>query len=125
MAFKVLVVDDEKDLRDLISYFLKRASYDVEVAENGLEAFKIVQSWHPQLVISDVRMPVSDGFELIENITAMATPFIPVLFISGYGGGDEAKLKQNPHCVGFVSKPVKKTDLINYVKKIEMTGRID
>lgn len=124
MAFKVLVVDDEKDLRDLLSYFLTRASYDVKTAENGREAIEVIQSWQPNLVISDVRMPISDGFELMENISAIATPFIPVLFISGYGGGDEAKLKLNPHCVGFISKPVKKNDLLDYIRRIENSGTL-
>ena len=116
MAFKILVVDDEKDLRDLISYFLKRENYEVNTAENGKEAFEKIQSWHPHLVISDIRMPVWDGFELIKQVEQLQTPKVPILFISGYVGGDEETLKKSAQCMGFISKPVNKNDLIRIVK---------
>lgn len=119
MAFKVLVVDDEKDLRDLISYFLTREKYDVATAENGAEAFEKIQAWRPQLVISDIRMPVCDGFELIERISHLSENAPSIMFISGYVGGDEDELKKNPHCVGFVTKPINKKELISFVKKLE------
>ncbi|MGE5087010.1 MAG: response regulator [Bacillota bacterium] len=119
MAFKVLVVDDEKDLRDLISYFLSREKFEVATAENGCDAIEKLKSWHPQLIISDIRMPQCDGFELIQNISQIPHNAPAVMFISGYVGGDEEELKKNPHCVGFIAKPVNKTELISLVKKVE------
>lgn len=116
MSYKVLVVDDEKDLRELISYFLKREGYEISTAENGREAFEKIQSWQPQLVISDIRMPVWDGFELIRNVSRVNAP-VSILFISGYVGGDEEELRKNPHCAGFISKPVHKNDLLRIVKE--------
>ncbi len=119
MSFKILVVDDEKDLRDLICYFLKREQYDISTAENGKQAFDIIQQWRPNLVISDIRMPGWDGFELMKNVALLKDQFVPMLFISGYVGGDEAELKKNPHCIGFIEKPVSKADLINIVKSVQ------
>lgn len=119
MAYKILVVDDEKDLRDLISYFLKRENYDVNTAENGKEAFDKIQAWNPQLVISDIRMPVWDGFELIKHVEQLPNSEVPILFISGYVGGDEETLKKSSHCLGFISKPVNKADLVRIVKEAE------
>lgn len=119
MAFKVLVVDDEKDLRDLISYFLSREKYEVTTAEDGCAAIDIIKSWHPQLVISDIRMPQCDGFELMQHIGKLTEDVPAVMFISGYVGGDEEELKKNPHCIGFIPKPVNKTELISLVKSVE------
>ncbi|MDG0817399.1 response regulator [Bdellovibrio svalbardensis] len=119
MSFKILVVDDEKDLRDLICYFLKRENFTVETAENGKDAFNKIKEGRPDLVISDIRMPDWDGFELLSNVSRLENQFVPVLFISGYVGGDEAELKKNPHCMGFISKPISKTKLIEIVKEAQ------
>lgn len=117
MKPKILIVDDEKDLRDLISYFLTRANYEVALAENGCVGFEKVQTWKPHLVISDIRMPVCDGFELLKKISNVPDDETPVMFISGYVGGDEAELRKNPHCVGFIPKPVNRAELLEMVKQ--------
>lgn len=116
MKYKILIVDDEKDLRDLISYFLLREHFDVQTAENGKDAFEKVQSWNPNLVISDIRMPIWDGFELLRKLSANDLK-TPVMFISGYVGGDEEVLKKDPNCVGFIPKPVTKAELVRLVKE--------
>ncbi|WP_413574541.1 response regulator [Bdellovibrio sp. HCB290] len=116
MKSKILIVDDEKDLRDLISYFLTKADYEVALAENGSDGFEKIQNWKPNLIISDIRMPVCDGFELLKKISASPEHTTPVMFISGYVGGDEDELRKNPNCVGFILKPVNRTELLDMVK---------
>ncbi|WP_413293840.1 response regulator [Bdellovibrio sp. HCB185ZH] len=117
MKHKILIVDDEKDLRDLISYFLTRANYEVALAEDGCVGFEKVKSWNPDLVISDIRMPVCDGFELLKRISDVPDDETRVMFISGYVGGDEDELRKNPHCVGFIPKPVNRAELLEMVKQ--------
>jgi two-component system alkaline phosphatase synthesis response regulator PhoP len=117
MKQKILIVDDEKDLRDLISYFLTRENYEVALAEDGCAGFAKVQSWNPDLVISDIRMPVCDGFELLKRISDVPDDETRVMFISGYVGGDEEELRKNPHCVGFIPKPVNRAELLEMVKQ--------
>ncbi|MBO9667219.1 MAG: response regulator [Bdellovibrio sp.] len=119
MNFKILVVDDEKDLRDLITYFLKKEHYEVMTAENGKDGFEKIQSWKPNLVISDIRMPVWDGFELIKQMSQNSESGAPIMFISGYVGGSEEELKNNPLCAGFIPKPVNKKELLSLVKEFE------
>lgn len=118
MAYKILIVDDEKDLRDLLTTFLNREGFETEVAANGKEAYDKIQVVHPDLVISDVRMPVWDGFELLRNVTKMGAPRIPMLFISGFAAGDATELKDSPNFAGFIAKPVKRQTLIDAVKAI-------
>ena len=65
--FKILLVDDEPDILEIISYSLKNADYDVYTASNGLEAIKIAKKIEPHLIILDVMMPIKDGFSTCKN----------------------------------------------------------
>ncbi len=67
-GFKVLIVDDEPDILEFIEYNLIKEGYEVEKAENGLEALEIIESEIPHLVLLDVMMPGMDGFEVCKKI---------------------------------------------------------
>lgn len=106
MRFKILIVDDEPDIVALLSKFLHNAGYDIDSASNGLEAFEKIKSWNPDLVVSDVQMPIWDGFKLLQNLQNLQQERkVPVLIISGYAGGDESELTQYPNYAGFIAKP--------------------
>ncbi len=66
MSAKILIIDDEPDIRTLIKYNLKKEDFLVEEAENGEEGIKKALSWVPDLIILDVMMPVMDGMETCE-----------------------------------------------------------
>jgi two-component system response regulator YesN len=118
---KVLVAEDEEDLREVLSLFLKKAKYDVMLAESGHEAMKDFDKWHPDLIITDIRMPDGDGFSLMEYISRVSYHFPPILVFSGYVGPDDEKLKQNPNFAGFLPKPIDWQTLIHTIKQIENT----
>ena len=63
---KILIVDDDEDIRELLMYNLKREGHDVSCAENGLEALDMIQSNIPDLIILDVMMPKMDGIEFCD-----------------------------------------------------------
>ena len=98
----VLVVDDSKDVRDCISSFLRSSGYRVIQAEDGLAARSVLSSEHPVLVISDLEMPVSDGWDVLTYCHAHC-PTLPVMIVSG------AALGQRPEiecwAAGFLPKP--------------------
>jgi CheY-like chemotaxis protein len=119
MGFKVLVVDDEKDLRDLLVLLLKSAGYETESASNGTEAFQKIQNSHPNFVISDIRMPQGNGFDLMRNVQTLAPPQVPILFITGYSDGNLAELKEAPNFAGLMTKPVTGQNLIRTVRSIQ------
>lgn len=123
MSYKILVVDDEKDLRELIRLFLNKEGYEAEVAGSGREAFVKVQSWHPNLVISDIRMPNGDGYSLIEDISNVRPGDLPVLIMSGHISTEVDLLRKNPNFVGLMTKPVSWRDLIETVRDIEENSR--
>ena len=66
--FKILLVDDEPDILEIISYSLKSAGYNVCTAKNGIEAVKQAEKMKPHLIILDVMMPEMDGIEACEII---------------------------------------------------------
>jgi two-component system, OmpR family, alkaline phosphatase synthesis response regulator PhoP len=68
---KVLVIDDEQDIRDIIQYNLQKEGFDVEVAEEGLSGIALTKSFKPDIVLLDVMMPNMDGIEVCEKIRAI------------------------------------------------------
>ena len=78
----ILVVDDEKDLLDLIEYNLKKEGFDVLKAENGEEGIKIAKEHNPNLILMDIMMPKMDGIEAVKTIRADDDlKAIPIIFL--------------------------------------------
>src|SRR6185369_10767986 len=83
---KILIAEDERDIRDLIAFTLRFAGYEVLTANNGEEAVQMTQKELPDLVLTDVRMPKMTGYEACKQIKAdPATAHIPVVFLSAKG----------------------------------------
>ena len=66
--FNILVIEDDKNLRRLMEAFLKRENYNVLSAKDGLEALNVLDSFHVDLIISDIMMPHMDGYEFTEQL---------------------------------------------------------
>jgi CheY-like chemotaxis protein len=80
----ILIVDDEPDWRFILRRFFENAGYDVAEAGNGAAALELAKGAPPDLVVTDVMMPVMDGVELIEHLRAdPATHEIPIVAVSG------------------------------------------
>ena len=77
---RVLVVDDEADIRELVRELLGRAGYDVLEAPNGSEALRVFYAQQPDFVILDVQMPVLDGWETLARIREVSD--VPVLMLT-------------------------------------------
>lgn len=80
---KILVVDDEADVRKLLIMIFRDAGYEVLAAENGLEAVDLARKEHPDLIFLDILMPVMDGFQACSKIkSAPATSDILIVFLT-------------------------------------------
>ena len=99
---QVLVVDDTKQVRDLIVWLLRFSGYRAIVAEDGLAAQRILRSEHPALIISDLNMPGGDGWTLLAHCHEHH-PDIPVLIVSGEELGRHPEIEC--WAAGFVAKP--------------------
>ena len=84
MAEKILIVDDEKIIRESLSYILKKEGYDVEEAENGLVAYEMLLKNFFDLVVTDLEMPSMKGIELLEKIKQVNIQ-TSVIIITAFG----------------------------------------
>lgn len=79
--FKILVVEDNKNLRKLMTTYLKKNNYEILEAEDGKEALDVMDKNHVDLIISDVVMPNMDGYELVKELRS-ANYMIPILMVT-------------------------------------------
>ncbi len=118
---KALVVDDNKVNRCLLNALLKRYSYLVIEAENGLEAVKKYREHQPSIIFMDLMMPVMDGIEACKKIKALCgkNSFVPIIFVTAIS--DEDKLSECIESGGddFLSKPVDLKILTARIKSME------
>jgi two-component system, OmpR family, response regulator len=81
---KILVIDDEQGIRDLLDVLLRRKGYDVVVAENGQEGLKVFRRERPDVVVLDLNMPGIDGLTVLQQIRSL-DPHKPVIILTGAG----------------------------------------
>ncbi len=115
---KVLVVDDEAEVRKLFGDFLEHRGYRVLMAKEGAEALRILREESPELVLLDIRMPEMDGLEVLSRIKAMR-PETAVVMISGYATLEIAKESLEKGAYDYISKPVELGHLEDLILMIE------
>lgn len=108
----ILFVDDEEQIRKLLSTYLTRQGYEVGLAADGYEALKVVRQRAPALVITDVGMPNMNGFELTRRLRAdHKTARIPVLMLSARKEADDVLTGYSEGADEYVAKPIEMTVL--------------
>lgn len=112
---KILIVDDEEILREMLRDFFEMSGFAVTEASSGKQAFELVQSTQFDCVVSDVRMPGGDGIELARNIHLLSQPKPKVILVTGYSDITEDESKEFG-VLFIVYKPFMPKDLINIVK---------
>ena len=115
----VLVVDDEDDVRQLISKVLRHDGYVVLEATGGAEAVRIAERWEGpiELLVTDAVMPGMRGPEVAEEVKALR-PDVSVLLISGYTDRPTFPIEVDNDPLGFLAKPFKPSELSDRVRKI-------
>lgn len=101
----ILLVDDEQDIREVLHMALTDAGYQVEMAENGEEAYKLFRDALPPIVITDIKMPVMDGIELLQLIKRRNAE-TEVIMITGHGDMDLAIKSLKYDAADFITKPI-------------------
>ena len=116
---KILIAEDERDIRDLITFTLRFAGYDVVPTANGEEAYHTAIKELPDLILLDVRMPRMTGYEACEQIkTHDSTKNIPVVFLSAKGQESEVKTGMSVGAEEYILKPFSPDQLTDRIKKI-------
>ena len=118
MSERLLLVDDEEDIRRFLGMFLADLGYEVSAAENGAQALEIFEEVQPAIVLTDIKMPVMDGMELLKRIKARS-PDTEVVMISGHGDMDLAIGCLQYEAADFVTKPINHDILDAALKRID------
>lgn len=113
---KVLVVDDDEVIRDLLLNFLRFSGYEGVGATNGQKAMEIILSDAPDLVITDIHMPLMNGFQLLRAVRRI-DPALPVVFITGFAHFRRFFADKTAQADGFIEKPFSLETLDALVKK--------
>src|SRR5919205_855029 len=102
---KVLIVDDEPAIREVLEMILQEWGYDVRLAADGAEAKQLVESYDPEIVISDVVMPQLSGLDLLRCLKA-GNPSRPVILVTAHASIDLAVESMKQGAQDFVTKPM-------------------
>ncbi len=100
----VLIVDDERSMRDFLKILLEKEGHEVTTAESGEKALKISAKQTVDVVVSDIRMPGMTGIELLETLKA-DSPELPIILITAFASPDDAVLAMKNGAFDYISKP--------------------
>jgi len=116
---KVLVVDDEIHIVHVVAIKLRNNGFEIVTAANGAEAFELVSSEKPDIIVTDFQMPVMTGLELVEKIRQNeATKDIPVILLTARNFAIEDKQKEDLQISDCLSKPFSPKELLRSIQDI-------
>lgn len=124
MPKKILAVDDSKTMREMVSFTLKGAGYEVIEAEDGKAALAALNGMSVDAVITDLNMPNMNGFELIRALRSNNTyRFTPILMLTTESEGSKKEEGKAAGATGWIVKPFNPEKLIEVVRKVcPLTG---
>lgn len=116
---KILIAEDERDIRDLVSFTLRFAGHEVVAVANGEEAVEAARQVMPDLILMDVRMPRMTGYEACEKLKAdPQVANIPVVFLSAKGQDSEIRTGLDAGAEEYLLKPFAPTELTERVAEL-------
>jgi CheY-like chemotaxis protein len=117
---RVLAVDDEPDWRELLGHILGSAGADARIAASAAEAIQILEGWRPDVVLTDIAMPITDGYGLLSSIRGRggAGRAVPAIAMTAHAGAQERSRTARAGFAEHLAKPVPPRDLIEAVRRI-------
>ena len=113
---KILIVDDDENIAELISLYLEKEQYDTETAHDGEEALKIVEVYNPDLILLDLMLPGIDGYEVCQQVRK--TRDIPIIMLSAKGEVFDKVLGLKMGADDYMVKPFDANELIARVSAV-------
>lgn len=112
---RILVVDDEKNIVDVLKTFLKSKGYDVRTASDGREGLWMIEEYDPELLILDEKMPGMGGSELVDELRRRGNN-VPVILLTGSIGLSELEDNESIDQNNIMYKPVRMGELLEKVR---------
>lgn len=115
----ILAVDDSTSMRQMVTFTLKGAGYDVVEAADGEQALAMARTKQVNLVLTDVNMPKMDGITLIKNLRALPNyKFTPMLMLTTESATDKKQEGKAAGATGWIVKPFNPEQLLATIKKV-------
>lgn len=119
MKKSILIVDDEKDIRDILSYNLRKEGFDTFEAENGEDCLEMLNTFQPDLIILDVMMPGIDGIEVCETIRKTpGNQKVIICFLTARGEDYSQIAGLDAGADDYISKPIKPKVLVSRINAL-------
>nr|YP_009027627.1 hypothetical chloroplast protein 29 [Neoporphyra perforata]AGV01110.1 hypothetical chloroplast protein 29 [Neoporphyra perforata]AHB35121.1 hypothetical chloroplast protein 29 [Neoporphyra perforata]AHB35330.1 hypothetical chloroplast protein 29 [Neoporphyra perforata]AIA19492.1 hypothetical protein [Neoporphyra perforata]AIA19701.1 hypothetical protein [Neoporphyra perforata] len=119
MSYKLMLVENDTVLSKVIQEYLIDHGFNVYTANNGLEAFNLANQYNFNLIISDIMMPIVNGYELLEKLQATKRlSKIPVVFLTAKGMTKDRIKGYDMGCYGYLSKPFEPEELVSLIKNL-------
>ncbi|MCX7011668.1 MAG: response regulator [Candidatus Sumerlaeota bacterium] len=123
MPKRVLIADDEEDVKDVMQMFLEGEGYEVETAYDGLDALDRVRTFQPDVILLDIMMPVVDGIQVCRKLKSdEKTKHIPVIMVSAAAKREKEGEAYDAGAAAYVLKPFQPEELVRVVERC-LAGR--
>ena len=114
----ILIIDDEQPTLQMLTLYLEACGHTVLTAENEVQGLELFRSHRPAIVLTDIKMPGKDGFDVLRQIKAIA-PRTEVIVITGHGDKDLAQQALDLRASAFFNKPLDTEALDAAIREIE------
>jgi two-component system, chemotaxis family, chemotaxis protein CheY len=117
---RIMVIDDDEAIREFVSWVLSDDGYEVVTANHGAVALGMLERWHPDVILLDMRMPVMDGWEFSRAYREMDNSHAPIVVLTA--ARDAADSADEIGADGYLSKPFDLLDLLDVVRRFRRDG---
>lgn len=123
MNNKILIIEDDKIIKNIIEFLLKKEGYEIEFAEDGLIGLEKINSFQPDLIITDIMLPYKSGLEITSYAKANF-PHVPVIIISSLGKEDLTVIEAfKLGADDLIAKPFNPVELVLRVKRFFLVAK--
>lgn len=113
---KILIIDDDEDIRTLLKDYLEKEGYNIHVSKDGKEGIEVFKSFHPEIVLMDILMPNLDGYNTLSKLRKISN--VPVIMITAKGQQYDKVLGFIKGCDDYLVKPFDLTELSFRIRAI-------
>ncbi|MFA6546943.1 MAG: response regulator [Limisphaerales bacterium] len=126
MTRRILIVDDESDIADLLAYNFRDAGYQVFTADDGMGAVAIAQRWLPEAIVLDLNLPGLDGFAVCEMLRVLpSTRNIPILMLTAFSSEQSRKVGLQIGANDYLTKPFSPRDVVMRVTELVRRAAVE
>ena len=122
MEKRVLLIEDEPNIIEAISFILSRDGWDVKTHSNGADALDILRDRKPDVVILDVMLPGKSGYDILRELREdPVNAAMPVLVLTARGQSKDREIAERAGCNAFMTKPFSNADMLETVRRLAGT----